>query len=137
LQRSPYPAPIRDDPVPAARDLQDARAFANRSGNVDLQLRCFHSATELHRRLNDLLQSITDAESGILLADTCGFGKFSIDLRLALAETYLVAGDPHKALQTPAKRETYPRPPTANTPGEKPTASTSAASPTSASTNPS
>jgi hypothetical protein len=66
---------------------------------VELQLRCFHSATELHRHLNDLPQSITEAESGILLADTCGFGKFSIDLRLALAETYLAAGDPHKSLQ--------------------------------------
>ena len=90
---------LPEDPSQAAQHLHDARAFANRSGDVDLQLRCFHSATELHRHLNDLPQSITEAESGILLADTCGFGKFSIDLRLALAETYLAAGDPHKALQ--------------------------------------
>ena len=37
--------------------------------------------------------------SGILLADTCGFGKISIDLRIALAETYLAASEPRKALQ--------------------------------------
>jgi tetratricopeptide (TPR) repeat protein len=90
---------LPDDPGQAAQHLQDARAFANCSGDVDLQLHCFHSACELHRHLGDLPQSITEAESGILLADTCGFGKYSIDLRLALAETYLAAGDPHKALQ--------------------------------------
>jgi tetratricopeptide (TPR) repeat protein len=90
---------LPDDPAQAAQHLQDARAFANRSGEVGLQLSCFHSACELHRHLNDLRQSITEAEAGILLADTCGFGWFSIDLRLALAETFLAAGDPHKALQ--------------------------------------
>ena len=39
----------------------------------------------------------------MLLADTCGFGKYSIDLRLALAETYLAAGDARKALQNARK----------------------------------
>jgi tetratricopeptide (TPR) repeat protein len=90
---------LPDDPAQAARHLQDAREFANRSGCVELQLRCFHAACELQRHLGDYPQSIAEAEAGILLADTCGFGKFSIDLRLALAETYLAAGDPRKALQ--------------------------------------
>ena len=90
---------LPDDPAQAARHLQDARAFATRSGAVELQLRCFHSACELHRHLGDHPQAIAEAESGILLADTCGLGKFSIDLRLALAETFLAAGDPRKALQ--------------------------------------
>jgi tetratricopeptide (TPR) repeat protein len=79
--------------------LHEARDFAVRSGVVDLQLRCFHAACEFHRHLGNLPQSITEADAGILLADTCGFGKYSIDLRLALAETYLAAGNPHKALQ--------------------------------------
>ncbi|MGA3025190.1 MAG: hypothetical protein ABSF98_10495 [Bryobacteraceae bacterium] len=90
---------LPDDPAEAAQHLQDARASASRSGNVELQLRCFHAACELHRHLGDLAQSITEAEAGILLADTCAFGGFSIDLRLALAETLLAAGDPRKALQ--------------------------------------
>jgi tetratricopeptide (TPR) repeat protein len=90
---------LPDDPAQATQHLQDARAFANRSGHVELQLRCFHAACELYRHLGDLSQSITEGEAGILLADTCGFGWFSIDLRLALAETLLVAGDPRKALQ--------------------------------------
>jgi tetratricopeptide (TPR) repeat protein len=90
---------LSDDPAQAARHLQDARAFASRSGVVELQLRCFHAACELHRHLGDYPQAIAEAEAGILLADTCGFGKHSIDLRLALAETHLTTGDARKALQ--------------------------------------
>jgi tetratricopeptide (TPR) repeat protein len=90
---------LPDDPARSAQHLRHGRAFASRSGDVELQLRCFHAACELHRHLGDLPQSITEAEAGILLADTCGFGWFSIDLRLALAETLLAAGDPRRALQ--------------------------------------
>jgi tetratricopeptide (TPR) repeat protein len=88
-----------EDPAQATQRLAEARAFANRSGDVDLQLRCFHAACELHRHLGDFPQSITEGEAGVLLADTCGFGWYSIDIRLALAETYLAAGDARKALQ--------------------------------------
>jgi tetratricopeptide (TPR) repeat protein len=90
---------LPDDPAQAAQRLRDARAFASRSGYVDLQLRCFHSACEIQRHLGDYPQAIAEAEAGILLADTCGFGKYSVDLRLALAETLLAAGDARKALQ--------------------------------------
>jgi tetratricopeptide (TPR) repeat protein len=83
----------------AAERLADARAFASRSGWVELQLRCAHAATELYQHLGDYPQAIAEADAGILLADTCGFGKYSIDIRLALAETYLAAGDAHKALR--------------------------------------
>jgi tetratricopeptide (TPR) repeat protein len=90
---------LPDDPAQAAQHLQDARAFASHSGDVELQLRCFHAACELNRHLADYPQAIAEAEAGILLADTCGFGKYSIDIRLALAETLLTAGDARKALQ--------------------------------------
>ena len=90
---------LPEDTARSARHLEHARAFARRSSVVEFQLRCFHAACELHRHLGDHPQAITEAEAGILLADTCGFGKYSIDLRLALAETYLAAGDARKALQ--------------------------------------
>jgi tetratricopeptide (TPR) repeat protein len=90
---------LAEDPVRAGQHLQDARSFANRSGNVEFQLRCFNAACELQLHLADYPQAIAEAEAGILLADTCGFGKYSIDLRIALAETLLAAGDAHKALQ--------------------------------------
>jgi tetratricopeptide (TPR) repeat protein len=89
---------LADDPAQAAQHLQDARAFAS-PGQVELQLRCAHAATELHRHLGDYPQAIAEADAGILLADTCGFGKYSIDIRLSLAETWLAAGDARKALQ--------------------------------------
>ncbi len=90
---------LQDDAARAGQHLLDARAFANRSGSVELQLRCFQAACELHLHLEDYPQAIAEAEAGILLADTCGFGQFSIDLRLVLAETLLAAGDARKALQ--------------------------------------
>jgi tetratricopeptide (TPR) repeat protein len=90
---------LSDDPNQAARHLDEARKFASRSGVVDFQLRCFHAACELQLHLGDYPQAIAEAEAGILLADTCGFGKYSIDLRLALAETMLGAGNAKKALQ--------------------------------------
>jgi tetratricopeptide (TPR) repeat protein len=65
---------------------------------VELQLRCFRAACCLSASLGDLTQGITEGESGILLADTCGFGKFSIDIRIALAEILLEAGDFQRAL---------------------------------------
>ena len=90
---------LDDAPTHAARILEEARIFANRSGRVELQLRCSHSASGLQLDLGDYPQAIAEAEAGILLADTCGFGKYSIDLRLVLAETLLAAGDARKALQ--------------------------------------
>ena len=87
------------DPAQAAHHLHEAQTFANRCGMVELQLRCFHAACELRRHFGDHPQSIAEGEAGILLADTCGFGKISIDLRLALAETYLAAGAARPALQ--------------------------------------
>ena len=47
----------------------------------------------LQRHPGDYPQATAEGEAGILLPDTCGFGKWTIDIRLALAETYLLAGD--------------------------------------------
>jgi tetratricopeptide (TPR) repeat protein len=90
---------LPDEQPKALKYLHQARSFACRSGDMELQLRCYQGFCELYRRLGDYPQSITEAQAGILLADTCGFGKYSIDLRLAVAETYLAADDPRRALQ--------------------------------------
>jgi tetratricopeptide (TPR) repeat protein len=95
--------PAGDQSTAAAKHLQEARTFAERSGEVELQLRCFQSACELSRHLGDLPQSIAEGEAGILLADTCGFGKYSIDIRISLAEAYLAASNFQKSLQTARK----------------------------------
>lgn len=88
-----------DEPAHSAKHLKEARTFATQSGEVDFQLRCFHAAGELQLHLGDYSQAIAEAEAGILLADTCGFGKYSIDLHLVLAETLLAAGETRKGLQ--------------------------------------
>ena len=90
---------LPNEPGQAAQCLRDARAFADRSGEVEFQLRCFQAACELQRHLGDYPQAIAEGEAGILLADTCGFGKWSIDIRLELSETYLLAGDAHEGLR--------------------------------------
>lgn len=88
-----------DVPAQASQYLRDAQDFANRSGVVELRLRCYRSSLELQHHLADYAQALSGAKAGILLADTCGFGRHSIDLRLALAETLIAVGDAHKALQ--------------------------------------
>jgi tetratricopeptide (TPR) repeat protein len=91
------------DPAAATTHLREARTFAERSGEVDLQLGCFQSSCELYRHVGDLQQAVAEGEAGILLADTCGFGKYSIDIRISLAEAYLAASSFQKALQTARK----------------------------------
>lgn len=83
----------------ATQHLQDARAFAYQSGDVDLQLRCFQAACENHLRLEDYAEAIDESEAAIVLADSCGFQKYSIDLRLVLAEALLATGDVSEGLQ--------------------------------------
>lgn len=91
-------APV--DANAASKRLQISRQFSDLSGNVELQLRCYRAASVLNLRIRDLVQAIAEAESGVLLADTCGFGKYSIDIRNALAETLIEAGDFRSSLKT-------------------------------------
>jgi tetratricopeptide (TPR) repeat protein len=90
---------LPDDPGTARQHLDAARNYASHSGSVDVQLRCYHLAAEIARaeRAYDLARS--EAEAGIHLADTCGFGHYAIELRLSLARAHLDAGDPKTALQ--------------------------------------
>jgi tetratricopeptide (TPR) repeat protein len=89
---------LPDEPAAARQHLGFAREFAFRSGHVEVQLRCYHLAAEIARteRAHDLARS--EAEAGIHLADTCGFGHYVVELRLSLARVYLAAGNPKAAL---------------------------------------
>jgi tetratricopeptide (TPR) repeat protein len=93
----------QEDAAKATKHLQEARGYSERTGNIELQLLCFQSACELSRHLGDLSQSIAEGEAGILQADPLGFGKYSIDIRISLAEAYLAASNFQKALQTARK----------------------------------
>jgi hypothetical protein len=90
---------LPDDLLTAWQCLCASRSYAGRSDHVEVQLRCYHLAAELARaeRACNLAQS--EAEAGINLADTCGFGHYSIELRLALARACLDASDFKAALR--------------------------------------
>lgn len=90
---------LPDDPAKAIQHLSAARSFAKKSVNAELQLRVFHSACLVHLYIGDFRQSISEGEAGIELADNTGFGKWSIDVRLSLAQAYLGASEPEKALR--------------------------------------
>jgi len=56
----------------------------------------------------------------VLLADTCSFGKFSIDLRNALAETYPAAGDARLTSPTVGNRKVVHHPRAVSSFGDHP-----------------
>jgi hypothetical protein len=89
---------LADAPLIARQHLDTAREFASSSGDVEILLRSHRLAADLARHLKDLATAIAEAEAGILLADSCGCGLHGIDLRLALAEALLDAGDARASL---------------------------------------
>lgn len=91
---------VPEDPAESAKHLEASVAFAALSSDVELQLRSYSAACEFYRHTGDYARAITEARTGVMLAETCGFGTYSIDLRIALAETYLATGDAPTALQT-------------------------------------
>jgi hypothetical protein len=90
---------LPDDLAAARRHLGSAREFGSRSGHVEVQLRCYHLAAEIARTEQAFALARSEAEAGIHLADTCGFGHYAIELRLALARVRLDANDAMAALQ--------------------------------------
>jgi hypothetical protein len=99
------------DPPNARQCLESARAYASCSGNVEVQLRCYHLAAEIARTERSYDVARSEGEAGLHLADTCGFGHYGIELRLALARVHLDAGNPRAALQRTEEaleRSTHP-----------------------------
>jgi hypothetical protein len=90
---------LPDNPTSARQYLEAARNYASRSSDVEVQLRCYHLAAELARTEGALEVSCREAEVGLHHADTCGFGHYGIELRLALARAQLAGGESQCALQ--------------------------------------
>jgi tetratricopeptide (TPR) repeat protein len=80
--------------VAAARTyLEAAREYVERTGNIDVSLRSYLLATEIARQDGQLPRSTSQALDGIQLADSVGFGRWSLDARLELAKTHVAAGE--------------------------------------------
>jgi hypothetical protein len=89
---------LPDDIRGARRNLKAARRYAGKSGNIEVTLRCYHLAAEIGRYEGDYARAISEALEGIQLADSCGFGRWSIDIRTELARCYLASGDSRAAI---------------------------------------
>src|SRR5262249_41741893 len=79
--------------------LAAARDSATRSGDVEVILRCYHLAAEIARHESDFPLAVSEALDGIQLADSCGFGQWSLDIRTELARIHLAAGRPRDAIE--------------------------------------
>lgn len=89
----------RTNTAEARLHLDTARAFAARSGEVEILLRAYLAAAEVAQHVGDVAAAKVEAEAGILLADGCGFGLQAIELRLALALVHLDMEDGVAALR--------------------------------------
>ncbi len=78
--------------------LLAARHYASRSGNIEVALRCYHLAAEVARRKKDFGLAVAEAEAGIQLADSSGFGRWALDLRAELARIHIAAYRPSDAI---------------------------------------
>jgi tetratricopeptide (TPR) repeat protein len=83
--------------------LDAARAYAGRSGHIEITLRCYHLAAEIARHESDFSTAVSEALSGIQLADSCEFGHWSIVIRLELARVHLAAGKFQEAIEPASK----------------------------------
>ena len=90
---------LSDDLMLSGRCLASAREYASRTGHIETALRCYHLAAVLARYEKNFDLALSEALDGIQLADSCGFGRWSLDLRTELAKIHLAAGQPAKAVE--------------------------------------
>jgi tetratricopeptide (TPR) repeat protein len=74
----------------ARKYLTRARKYARRSGDVEVILGSYYLAAGIARHAKRLKLAESEAASGIELADS-GFGRWSLDIRIELANTHLAA----------------------------------------------
>jgi tetratricopeptide (TPR) repeat protein len=86
-------------PAAARRHLDAARDYGAHSGDVEVVLRCHQVAAEAALAEQSPEQAVREAEAGVHLADSCGFGHYAIELRLGLSRAHLDAGDAASALK--------------------------------------
>jgi tetratricopeptide (TPR) repeat protein len=78
---------------------QIATTFATRSGHTEVTLQSNHLDAEIARHEKNFSLASSKALDGIHLADSCGFGRWSLDIRIELSKIHLAAGEPEKAIE--------------------------------------
>jgi tetratricopeptide (TPR) repeat protein len=92
-------------PYKARHHLASARAFSTASGDTEVALRCYELDAVIARAEGKLPEAIRAAENGLQLADSSGFGRWRIDIRLELAATWIVVGEMQKAYDLAVEAE--------------------------------
>ena len=123
---------VQNDRAQAALNLEDARAFANRSGQVEFQLRCFQAACELSATSAITLNPSKNAKPASSWQTLAASENAPSTSAWPSPKRTSPSATPVNASKMRATRSTAPNFRIADMPGEKPTASTSAVLPTSA-----
>jgi tetratricopeptide (TPR) repeat protein len=85
------------DPTP---HLDEIRAWTSRTGEIEFIIEA-HLLTARHLLARgDTQSALGEAETGLLHAETCGYGLLRIELLVALARIRLAWPDPLKAIQS-------------------------------------
>ena len=90
---------IHDNINEATLQLSAARQYATSTGSIEVNLRCYQLASEIARGQGNLKLAISEAVNGLQLADSCGFGRWSLDIRLECARIYLAEGNARNAIE--------------------------------------
>lgn len=87
------------DYIGEAREyLNKALQWPSQSGDMECLIRNHILAAEIAICSGDLDAAIAEATTGLNQAETCGYGKFAIDLLIQLARIHLAIPDPGTAL---------------------------------------
>ncbi|VTS00743.1 tpr repeat protein : WD-repeat protein OS=Sorangium cellulosum (strain So ce56) GN=sce3873 PE=4 SV=1: TPR_2: TPR_2 [Gemmata massiliana] len=81
------------DLATAGRHLDSARAYATRSGHLEVQLRCHILAGRIEAAQEALTAAKAEFQAGIDLADSCEFKRLGADLRLEFAAVGIRMGE--------------------------------------------
>jgi tetratricopeptide (TPR) repeat protein len=81
---------VPNDLAAARQHLEAARTYTRHREDVDATLRCHSLSAEIERFGGNAALAVTEAETGVQLADTCGFTRWSIECRLELAKSLII-----------------------------------------------
>ena len=89
---------LADSSPEASEHLESVREWADRTGHMEAILMGHHLASEIARDSGDVKSALDEAETGLTLAEGCGFGILAIKLLLSLSRGFLDAPDHRAAL---------------------------------------
>lgn len=78
--------------------LEIVEQIASQSGGIDQRVLCNVLAMRIAINQNNAEETISQAQMGLHLAETCGHGRWSLQLLLGRADAHMTLGQPEEAL---------------------------------------